>query len=123
MMPVSHLTNSVAEMFASALNTLTGGSFSHLTTSEAEMLARIVSEMTGQEYSHLTTSRDTLWELLLTQATTDGIAFDRNTQSNEEIAAIISNGVSGGGDEPENALVLDSEGTLTLDGEVLTLGA
>lgn len=123
-MPVSHLTNSVPEILAFGLNEATGGSYSHLMTSEDQMLALLVSEMTGQEYSHLTTGRETLWELLLTQAALDGITFDRNTESNEQIAANIANNVSaGGGGEPENALVLDAEGTLTLDGEVLTLGA
>lgn len=34
-------------------------------------------------------------------------------------AAAVS---AGGGEEPENALTLNSDGTLTLDGEVLTLG-
>lgn len=111
-MPVSHLTSSVAEMLASALNTVTEGSYSHLTTSEAEMLALLVSEMTGQSYSHLTTSVETLWELLLTQAASDGITFNRSTQSNEEIAAIIANGVTapGGGEEYEGPLDLYSTG-------------
>ncbi|HEU4769899.1 MAG TPA: hypothetical protein VFS77_21215 [Pyrinomonadaceae bacterium] len=98
-MLVSHLTDSVATMLASALNTLTGGSFSHLTTGEDELLARVVSEMTGQSYSHLTTSRDALWALMLGQATTDGISFDANTQGPQQIMAVIANNVYGGEEE------------------------
>lgn len=122
-MPVSHLTDSVATMLASALNTVTEGSFSHLTTSEAELLARLVTEMTGEAYSHLTTGTETLWELMLTQAASDGITFNRLTQSNEEIMAIIANGVSsGGGEEYEGPLLFLNGKQLTLNGKYLSLG-